>query len=97
MNIEYESFKEKWAGRKTYECPNIKSLSATIEVNRVNNFNLLHGSDITATVDLWTIPNIFGWGYDEKKRNNFMRELKKVGLHRVKGRKLEYYKTLQIN
>lgn len=90
--LNYNTFYNKWANKSTYQD---NKLAGIISVNK-QVYNIPHLDLYTVIADVWQIPTLYGWGYDEKKRNKFYREAKKAGLNRLKDRKNEWYKIIEL-
>jgi hypothetical protein len=80
----YEQFKEKWAGRTTYEHGGL------IELHQ-NETVFVSYSLVDA--DVFFTPSIIGWE-SEAQRRVFYKDCKKIGLRRVPKKKNEWYKRI---
>lgn len=94
--IKYADFYAKWANKQTYDEGLNHSLAGILSVFR-RPYQLPHMKGYNIIADIWSIPTIHGWGYDEKKRRLFYKEAKAAGLNRLKDRKNEWYKIIEIN
>jgi hypothetical protein len=94
--LPYTDLYEKYANRHTYECNLLHSMAGAIKVYRNNDYKLPHLKGVKIIADVWILPSIFGWGYDENKRRKFYRDAKAAKLSRRKDIKNEWYKTIEI-
>ena len=94
--MTYEELYQKWANRHTYDCVTLHSLAGIIKVYRSNNYHLKHMTSYVAVADVWLLPSIHGWGYDEKKRREFYKDAKAAKLSRRKETKNEWYKIIEL-
>ena len=90
--MNYEDFYNKYANRKTCE----SYLFGTIQVYRDDSYKLKHLTNCVISADVWVVPTLHGWGYNESKRNKFYIEAKKAKLASRKDKKNEWYKIISI-
>lgn len=95
--MTYEELYTKWANRPTYDCPLIHSKAGRIKVYRSEDYPLAYMSGYRVVADIWLLPTMFGWGYDEKKRREFYKDAKAAKLSRRKETKSEWYKIIEIH
>ena len=74
----------------------LHSKAGKISVHRNNDYKLPHLKGLKIVADVWILPLIFGWGYDESKRRKFYKDAKLAKLSRRKDTKNEWYKIIEL-
>lgn len=90
--MNYTELYEKWGNRPVYD----NQSSGKINVHRDSDYKLAHMEGYKIIADVWVLPTIFGWAFDEKKRKEFYKDAKEAKLSRNIYTKNEWYKIIDI-